>query len=211
VSYNPGDLGFCRASEGKGPNGATTTLGKLNQAGARVRYPKDESAWRWTHVFTVVSEDGAIVEATEHGVERNHISKYDGTDFTVVDVGQPLELRELCVRSALSRVGQPYRKSGYVTDAFQCLTGSMWILDFDGRENCSENASYNTHCYVGRYDRKPAALMPVDLAVHWRVHSTKPTPELGFVGKLLNALVLFVDLFRRKKGDPPPPKEGPSP
>ena len=53
--------------------------------------------------------------------------------------------------------------------------------------------------------------MPGDLAYFWGATSGEPLPALGFIGRLLNLLVAFVDLFRRRKGDPAPDPGHPQP
>jgi hypothetical protein len=47
-------------------------------------------------------------------------------------------------------------------------------------------------------------MMPGDLAYFWDASSGEPLPALGLLGRLLNLLVLFVDLFRRGRGDRAP-------
>jgi hypothetical protein len=47
-------------------------------------------------------------------------------------------------------------------------------------------------------------MMPADLAYFWGADSGEPLPALGFFGRMLNLLLTFVDLFRRRQGDPAP-------
>jgi hypothetical protein len=57
-----GDFSLHRATTNKGRRGETTALGKLIQAGERVRFGNTDFA-RWTHSALIVSESGEIVEA----------------------------------------------------------------------------------------------------------------------------------------------------
>src|ERR1700722_11884537 len=71
----PGDFSLHRATTNRSRGGETTALGKLIQAGERVRFGNSDFA-RWTHSTLIVSEDGGIVEAIESGVSKDNIAKY---------------------------------------------------------------------------------------------------------------------------------------
>jgi hypothetical protein len=47
-------------------------------------------------------------------------------------------------------------------------------------------------------------MMPGDPAYLWHATSGEPLPALGIIGRLLNLLVVFVDRFRRHRGDEAP-------
>src|SRR4051795_10153945 len=71
-SFVPGDFSLHRASTTKGRGGATTTLGKLIQAGERARFGNSDFA-RWTHSTLIVAATGDICEAIESGVALDNI------------------------------------------------------------------------------------------------------------------------------------------
>src|SRR5262249_27798714 len=73
--FVPGDFTLHRATATKGRQGATTTLGKLIQAGERARFGNSDFA-RWTHSALLVSDGGDICEAIESGVALDNIKKY---------------------------------------------------------------------------------------------------------------------------------------
>jgi len=199
----PGDFSLHRATATKGPGGATTTLGKLIQAGERTRYGKSDYA-RWTHSALIVSDTGEICEALESGVARDNIAKYRDTDYLVVHTTASEEQRTLACEFAETRVGDKYGVLNFVGLAVQSLFGWNLSIDMDGQFICSGLVSRATEKYIVAYPRSPENMMPADLAFFWGAESHEPLPALGIVGQALNLLVTFVDLFRRGKGDPAP-------
>jgi hypothetical protein len=202
-TFYPGDFTLHRATATKGPGGATTTLGKLIQAGERTRYGNSDYA-RWTHSALIVSEGGDICEALEQGVTRDNIAKYRDTDYLVVHVTASDAQRELACGFAQTRVGDKYGILNFVGLAIQSLFGWNLSVHMDGQFICSGLVARATEKYIDAYPRSPENMMPADLAFFWGAESGEPLPALGFVGQGLNLLVAFVDLFRRHKGDPAP-------
>ena len=207
--FRPGDFSLHRATETKGPGGATTMLGKLIQAGERTRYGNSDYA-RWTHSALIVSEDGDICEALEKGVTQDNISKYRGTDYLIVHVTASDAQRKLACGFAETRVGDRYGILNFVGLAIQSLFGWDLSLHMDGQFICSGLVARATEKYIEAYPRSPENMMPGDLAFFWGAASAEPLPALGFFGQALNLLVAFVDLFRRHSGDPAPDPGRPS-
>lgn len=201
--FCPGDFSLHRAAATKGPGGATTTLGKLIQAGERTRYGNSDYA-RWTHSALIVSEDGDICEALERGVTRDSISKYRGTDYLIVHVTASDAQCKLACGFAETRVGDQYGILNFVGLAIQSLFGWDLSVHMDGQFICSGLVARATEKYIEAYPRSPENMMPGDLAFFWGADSREPLPALGYFGQALNLLVAFVDLFRRRKGDPAP-------
>jgi hypothetical protein len=201
--FVPGDFSLHRATTNKGRNGATTTLGKLIQAGERARFGDSDFA-RWTHSTLIVSESGDICEAIESGVALDNIEKYRGSDYIVVHVDALPVQRELACGFAKSRVGDKYGILDFVGLAFQALFGWKLSINIDGQYICSGLVSRATEKYIDAYPRSPEDMMPGDLAYFWDADSGEPLPALGCFGRLLNLLVAFVDVLRRNKGDPAP-------
>jgi hypothetical protein len=202
-TFSPGDFSLHRAAATKGRDGATTTLGKLIQAGERTRYGNSDYA-RWTHSALIVSEDGDICEALEKGVTRDNISKYRGTDYLIVHVVASDVQRQLACGFAESRVGDRYGVLNFVGLAIQSLFGWNLSVQMDGQFICSGLVARATEKYIEAYPRSPENMMPGDLAFFWGADSEEPLPALGFFGQCLNLLVAFVDLFRKHTGDPAP-------
>jgi hypothetical protein len=209
-TFSPGDFSLHRAAATKGRDGATTTLGKLIQAGERTRYGNSDYA-RWTHSALIVSEDGDICEAIEKGVARDNISKYRATDYLVVHVTASDVQRQLACGFAETRVGDKYGVLNFVGLAVQSLFGWNLSLHMDGQFICSGLVARATEKYIEAYPRSPENMMPGDLAFFWGADSEEPLPALGFFGQALNLLVAFVDLFRGHKGDPAPDPVQPAP
>jgi hypothetical protein len=69
----------------------------------------------------------------------------------------------------------------------------------DGQFICSGLVSRATAKYIAGYPRSPEDMMPADLAYFWGAESEEPIPAPGVLGRFLNLLPLFVDLFRRTK------------
>lgn len=201
--YVPGDFSLHRATTTKGRGGATTTLGKLIQAGERVRFGDCDFA-RWTHSTLIVSEQGDLCEAIESGVALDNIEKYRGSDYLVVHVVASPEQRELACGFGRSHVGDKYGVLNFVGLAVQALFGWNLSIHMDGQFICSGLVSRATEKYIVAYPRSPEDMMPGDLAYFWDAQSGEPLPALGLWGAALARLVAFVDLFRRRGGDPAP-------
>ena len=206
----PGDFSLHRATATKGRDGATTTLGKFIQAGERTRYGNSDYA-RWTHSALIVSSEGDICEALEKGVTRDNISKYRDTDYMVVRVTASAEQRRLACGFAETRCGDRYGVLNFAGLVVQSLFGWNLSLHMDGEFICSGLVARATEKYIEAYPRSPENMMPGDLAFFWGASSQQPLPALGFVGQALNLLVSFVDLFRRRRGDPAPDPGHPGP
>jgi len=198
-----GDFTLHRATATKGRQGATTTLGKLIQAGERRRFGNSDFA-RWTHSTLIVSDGGDICEAIESGVALDNIEKYLGSDYIVVHVSASPQQRELACGFARTRVGDSYGIVNFIGLGVQALLGWTLSVHMDGQFICSGLVSRATEKYIEAYPRSPEDMMPGDLAYFWDASSGEPLPALGLLGRLLNLLVLFVDLFRRRRGDPAP-------
>jgi hypothetical protein len=201
ATFVPGDFTLHRATTNKGRGGATTTLGKLIQAGERTRFGDSDFA-RWTHSALIVSADGEICEALESGVSQDSIEKYRGSDYIVVHVNALAVQRDLACGFAESRVGDRYGIVDFVGLAFQALFGWKLSVNIDGQYICSGLVARATEKYIEAYPRSPEDMMPGDLAYFWDANSGEPLPALGLFGQLLNALVTVVDLLRRTRGDP---------
>jgi hypothetical protein len=207
--FVPGDFSLHRSTTNKTRGGETTALGKLIQAGERVRFGNSDFA-RWTHSALIVSASGNIVEAIESGVVEDNIGKYLNTDYVVVHVTATEEQRALACGFARSRVPDSYGILNFLALALQSLFG--WTLSFHlgGQYICSGLVARATEKYIDGYPRTPEDMMPGDLAYFWHVNSGEPLPPLGFLGRALNLLVTVVSFLRKGKGDPAPERSTPA-
>lgn len=189
----PGDFSVHRATTSKGKGGATTTLGKLIQAGERRRFGNTDFA-RWTHSTLIVSAAGDIVEAIESGVQRRNLEKYRDTDYMVVHVAAADQQRALAVGFAEAQVGDKYDVLDFVGLAVQAIFGWTLSLHTDKRFICSGLVSRATEKYIDAYPRSPESMMPADLAHYWGAQSGEPLPKRGLFGRFLDWLT---HVFRR--------------
>jgi hypothetical protein len=194
-SYTPGDFSLHRATTSKGKGGATTTLGKLIQAGERRRFGNTDFA-RWTHSTLIVGDNGDIVEANESGVERRNLSKYRDSDYMVVHVEATPAQRELATGFALKQVGDEYGILNFVGLAVQSLFGWNISVHMDSQFICSGLVARATEKYIVAYPRSPESMMPADLAHYWGAQSGEPLPKRGWFGRFLDWLT---DLFRGRR------------
>jgi hypothetical protein len=201
--FVPGDFSLHRATTNRTRGGETTALGKLIQAGERVRFGNTDFA-RWTHSALIVSAGGEIVEALESGVAEDNIEKYRNTDYMIVHVTASDGQRQLACGFARSRVPDAYGIVNFIGLALQCLFGWTLSVHLGGQYICSGLVARATEKYIDGYPRTPEDMMPGDLAYFWGASSGEPLPPLGFIGRALNLLVTIVDFLRRGKGDPPP-------
>jgi hypothetical protein len=204
-TFTPGDFTLHRATTNRTRGGETTALGKLIQAGERVRFGNSDFA-RWTHSTLVVSADGDIVEAISEGVRERNISAYLHTDYMVVHVEADAEQRALARGFARSRVGDDYGIPNFISLALQSLFGWTLSVHLGGQYICSGLVARATEKCIEGYPRATDDMMPGDLAYFWGASSGEPLPPLGALGRALNLLVTFVDFFRKGRGDPAPEK-----
>lgn len=190
-AYEPGDFFLvCDWHE--------DVLGKLIQAGARVRYGNVDLA-RWSHSGMIVSIGGSIVEAEAQGNQLNDIAKYKDADLYVVSPEASDEQRNLAVAYAKSQIGDPYDVLDFVGLALQIVTGSSLSVHRDGSFICSELVARCTEKYIVGYPRSVECMMPSDLAAYWGVHTEQPLPSEGLFDKFLNAVAFVTKPLRGVK------------
>lgn len=170
-------------------------LGKLIQAGSRVRYGNVDLA-RWSHSGVIVGADGTIAEAEAPGIQLNNISKYRDADLYVVRPAVSDQQRRLAVAYARNQVGDPYDVIDFVALALQLLTGSKLSLHTDGRFICSGLVSRCTEKYIVGYPRASECMMPADLADYWDVKTQAPLPTEGLFDKFLNVIAFVTAPLR---------------
>lgn len=207
--FVPGDFSLHRATTNRTRGGETTALGKLIQAGERVRFGNTDFA-RWTHSTLIVSESGDIVEAIESGVRERNMSDYLNSDYVIVHVPATSEQRTLACGFARSRVPDPYGILNFIALGCQCLFGWTLSVHLGGQYICSGLVARATEKYIDGYPRSPEEMMPGDLAYFWNAQSGEPEPPLGWLGRILNLLVTVVDFLRKGRGDPSPEKPAPA-
>ena len=170
-------------------------LGKLIQAGSRVRYGNTDLA-RWDHSGMIVGPTGAIVEAMAAGIQLNNIIEYQDADLFVVHTDASNEQRNLAVGQAVRSVGAKYDVLDFVALAIQCIFGGKMSLHSDGRFICSGLVARCTEKYIISYSRAPEQMMPSDLAAHWGVKTGQPLPKQGLFDKFLNGVAAVGKFFR---------------
>lgn len=170
-------------------------LGKLIQAGSRVRYGNVDLA-RWSHSGMIVGADGTIAEAEAQGIQLNNISKYKDADLYIVRPVVSEQQRRLAVEYARAQAGAAYDVLDFVCLATQLLFNSKLSLHTDGRFICSGLVSRCTEKYIVGYPRSAECMMPSDLADYWDVRTNQPLPSEGLFDKFLNGVAFVTKPFR---------------
>lgn len=147
---------------------------KLIRFGQRLRFRGSRGKYaRWNHVALVLDSEGNLGEALSGGVERTHISKYEGSDYHLVRVECAQVDREQIAAFADAVLDAPQRtKYGWLTivSLFFTLTlGSTILIGKIGTAICSGFASEALTRMGAIFPRPPAYMMPADLAEHFSV------------------------------------------
>jgi hypothetical protein len=184
MAYNPGDILLVRDH-----TGGNDLLGNLILAAQRARYGYSDCA-RWTHAALIVSEDGDIVEATAHGIERNNLSRYEHFETLIITPSTAtLEQRQLAVEGALAQVGTKYDVLDFIALGCSLLMNLRWSLHSYRRFICSGLVARYTEKYIATYPYPSEAMMPADLGHYYGAISGDPLPPISLSGQ-------FLDKFR---------------
>lgn len=171
-------------------NGGSDLLGELIMAGERARYG-DTQYSVWTHSALIVNSSGDIVEALADGVDRGHLSKYNGKEVLVISPPIPADdpRRAYAAAFAQAHVGDEYGVLDFISLAASLLTGWKLSLHTDTSFICSELCARATEAMTGTaggYPYPAEQMMPGDLARFWGAIPTEPLPPLSFLGRLLD-------------------------
>lgn len=147
----------------------TKFFSHLIQFGQGIRYTKEEAYWNHCGVF--INENGNIAEAlVHHGITKDHIDKYKGEEYIVVNIKANEEDRAQMMKFIDWAEGKPY---GMLTDIGLigwCLLGAKFDMSLDGSLICSGFVARTLERAGYIFDRDPQREMPADLAHHFHVH-----------------------------------------
>jgi hypothetical protein len=152
----------------------TQWTSKLIRFGQRLRFRGARRPFaRWNHVALVLDGEGNLAEALAQGVVRTNISKYEGTDYHLVQVEcEPLDRGEIAT-FATAVLNAPHRtRYGWVTIVslfFTLAVGSTIMFGKIGTAICSGFASEALVRKGEVFPRPPAYMMPADVAEHFGV------------------------------------------
>lgn len=181
-AYQPGDMGV--VSDPKAPD----ALSQLIQARERAVYGR--TGWaNLIHSFGILDKSGAIAEAQQQGVQRNHISDYKDQDFFIIRVVATTAQRNLCVRRWESCVGMEYDVLGFVGLGLQTLVGWHVLITDSHGLICSALCCYGALAYVEKFSFPYQAMTPADLAHDFAFPIEEDPVPLGFFSRLLDGLV----------------------
>lgn len=122
----------------------------------------------WSHVCTVVSSSGNIVEAEWSGVQVNNISKYRDVEYLVVHTSDQILADENDLEQALvylfTQVGKPYGYLTIIGTATRFLTPGRSFA-FIGKHNiCSGLAAQALTRGTFNPEIQPVTMSPTELA-----------------------------------------------
>jgi hypothetical protein len=135
----------------------------------RARGLEEWQCARWNHAALVAGTDGTIVEAGTAGVVLGHLEKYRDDDYRYVAIRATPEQRWRAVRFARSRVGSRYGNLLLANLVVAPLTRGRVRFENAGCEMCGTLVAHALACAGERFERLPADMLPVDLAVHYGV------------------------------------------
>ena len=142
---------------------------RIIRFGQRLRYPAEAAFYN--HVAVAYDSRGTIVEALGGGVEKRHISAYEGTPYYVVKIGAGSGDRRQVV-NFLDAVLEARWRYGYLTIlsvALTLLTGYSLVFARSGTAICSGLASEALTRCGEVFEKPPAFMVPADLARHFGV------------------------------------------
>jgi len=149
-------------------------MGGLISSGEKRRFRGSDAKYaHWTHCATVVSEDGALVEAESTGVKRSPIARYKDDEYHLVRLGAEFasEGRKETVAYAEAQVGQAFGYLELIGAALFLLFG--WRLRLMRRDHqiCSGLVVRALQKGGEVQDLDPDLALPADLA---KIYDIRP-------------------------------------
>lgn len=122
----------------------------------------------WSHVFTVISDNGGLIEAEWNGVRYSDISEYKDTEYLVVHTRDKILAEdndlEQAVDYLLSQLGKPYGYLTIIGTATRFLTPGRSFA-FIGKHNiCSGLAAQALTRGTFNPEIQPVTMSPAELA-----------------------------------------------
>ncbi|MEX1358062.1 MAG: hypothetical protein WD981_05510 [Gaiellaceae bacterium] len=152
---------------------------RIIRFGQALRFRGEDAKYaRWNHAAIVVDEQGDLVEALGAGVQKRHISVYDGTEYRLVRISASAADRRQAAAFALWCLDQPYAFVTIGSIALSLLTGAKFTFAFDGQQICSGLVARALERTDAIFNRTPSHIMPADLAKYFGVEPPpKGTPK----------------------------------
>lgn len=135
----------------------------------RARGSEERHCAYWNHAALVVGTNGAIVEAGTAGVVFQHLGKYRDEDYHYVAVSATPEQRRRAVLYAVSRTGSPYDNLALAGIVLSALTRGRLRLTESQLDLCGSLVARALACAGERFELRPSAMTPADLAAHYGV------------------------------------------
>ena len=164
ADFEPGDFILTHSS---------ACVSRIIRWGQSLRFwgRKRKYTW-WNHAALIVSQQGDIIEALGDGVEKNELSKYTPTEYTVVRIHPDLitaEDRNEVVNYAEWALGQEYGYLTIISIALSLIFGGKFSFFIDGQSICSGLVARALERTKVIFDRSPSHIMPADLAFFFDV------------------------------------------
>lgn len=134
----------------------------------RCRAPADRPYAYWSHAALVLNSSGHMVEVNSRGVVVSHIRQYRECDYHYVWLDLPDAGRKAAVQYARSCLKQKYSLRNFLLLAASIPLGDRIPIP-DGGHGCVSLVARALQEAGIRFDRKPTAMTPADLAKRFGV------------------------------------------
>lgn len=148
---------------------------RLIQIGQAIRFRGKRNRYAyWNHVALFVDDIGTIVEALGTGVSQGAVTKYNGTQRTIVRIDASAADREEAATFAKECVGARYGGLTIISIALSLLTGTKLSFSVDGQFICSGLVARALERTTAIFRKEPSRIMPAELAEKFNV----PRPKM---------------------------------
>lgn len=150
---------------------STNRAGQIIRFGQAIRFRgKNRKYAFWNHCAIITSPTGDIVEAlTKTGLTRNNLSKYKGTEYTLVRVDTNKADQEQILRFVDKTVGEKYGWASILSCFLGVLTGSNFVFGVQTQTICSGHVARSQERSGAYFDKCPQNILPADLARYYGV------------------------------------------
>lgn len=150
--------------------GKSDFIDQFIEWGERFRFHGDSSKYAvYTHAALIENEQGGLIEALSNGIVRSDISKYQRTEYTLVNIGATREDRIQAVEFAQACLGEKYGFMKFFSIGVSLLTGLKFSFGFDGEEVCSGLVARSLERTGAIFPHDPSHISPADLAAMYNV------------------------------------------
>ena len=142
---------------------------------------KDRKYIWWSHAAIIVSPTGDLIEALGPGVRQTHISKYNSTEYHLINLGSIATThdRDQIVKFVRECLNLRYGVLTIISIALSLLTGAKFTFGYDGQSICSGLVARALERTDAIFNRTPSHITPADLAKYFDVEPPEKTADKG--------------------------------